>query len=113
MNPKRIVSFSVLGLVLIAIVLVAIVAAGVGGEASTLNSYLSQAVSSHAPLDEVKQKLASDGVQLDSGSAPLELSGKCPHHSAVVYSTWLTVHVQFTEDQRARGFQLDRASAWF
>jgi|SRR5579862_5285944 len=113
MNKKRIILFSVLGLVALAIVLVAVVAAGVGSEASTLNSYLNQAVTNHTPYDEVKQKLTSTGVQLDAAASPQELSGAGPHHSAVVYSTWLTVHVQFGDDQKARAFQIDRASAWF
>ncbi len=113
MNTKRIVLFSILGLVAIAVIVVAVVAAGVGSEASSLNNYLTQAVNSHAPLDEVKQKLASTGVQIDPNVTPQQLTGVGPHHSAVVYSTWLTVHVNFNTDQKANGFQLDRASAWF
>ena len=113
MNTKRLVLWTVLSLFGIAIVLVAVVAAGVGGDASNLNGYLHDAVSKHASLDEVKQKLTSTGVNLDANPAPAQLTGTGPHHSALLYSTWLTVRVGFDNDQKAHEFEINRASSWF
>jgi hypothetical protein len=78
-----------------------------------LNGYLHDAVSSHKPLDQVKQKLVGTGYSLDSAATAARLSGTGPHHSALLYSTWLTVNVDFDSDQKARGFQIERQSAWF
>jgi hypothetical protein len=113
MNAKRVVLFCSVALAGIAVVLIAVVAAGVGGEASDLNGFLKDAVSTHQPIDQVRQKLTSTGYRLDAGAPTSRLTGTGPHHSAIVYSTWLTVNVDFNQDQKTTGFQIERASGWF
>jgi hypothetical protein len=112
MKAKHAVVIGLLAVVILAIGLVAFVAAGVGGDASNLNSYLNDAVKNHLPLDQVKQKLADSGVQLDSAASPAQLVGTGPHHSAILYSTWLKISVSFNQDLKANAFKIDRASGW-
>lgn len=112
MGKSRVILWFVGAVVAIAVVLVGIVAVGVGGEASDLNSYLNNAVSSHEALAKVRQKLLDTGYSLPAGGDSAQLSGSGPHHSALLYSTWLTVKVEFDSDLKANAFQIQRESAW-
>jgi len=112
MDKKRLIGMIVGAVVLIAVILVVIMAIGLGGEASKLDAMLKQDVTSHASVDDVKKQLTDLGYQIGSSSAT-EISATGPHHSAIIYSSWLALTVTFNSEGKAVAEHFDRDSGWF
>ena len=111
MNAKRWVVVGISALLLLLVILVATVAAGVGGEASTLNDQLKKDVADKADKAVAMGQIKQLGFEsADSGS---EITATGPRHSAIIYSTWLTVQVTLNEEGKTTGFKIDRLAAWF
>ena len=112
MKGKLIAAIGVPVVLLLIIVWVAVTAAGVGGEASSLKDFLDQSVKQRTPAESVKTKLTSLGYSLDPPSSGA-MTGTGQKHSLLVYVTWLTVRVSFNPDGEANGYHIDRADHWF
>lgn len=112
MSTKKIVGISVSVVVVIFVILLVIMASGLGGEASKLDSMLKQDVTTHVSLDEVKKQLTDMGYELGTGSAT-EINAVGPHHSAIIYSSWLVVNVTAGPDGKVDAEHFDRASSFF
>jgi len=111
MNVKRVVAFSILGVVSVSVLAVAMMATNVGGEASSLKDVLDKSVAQHMPIQDVQTKLTGMGYELKPPAQQLEGAG--PKHSLLVYRTWLTVKVNVNEEGKASGYKMDRDQAWF
>jgi len=112
MSAKKAAFWGVPAFVLLLVVWVAVTAAGVGGEASQVKEYLDQAVSRQAPGQDVRQKLAGMGYDFASNAAGPELDAQGPHHSLLLYGTWLTVKVTLNPAGSTTGYHIDRADRW-
>lgn len=112
MSTKKIVGLSVSAVVVIFVILLVIMASGLGGEASKLDSMLKQDVTTHVSMDEVKKQLTEMGYTIGAGSET-EINATGPHHSAIVYSSWLVVNVTAGPDGKATAEHFDRASSIF
>jgi hypothetical protein len=111
MNAKRWVAVGISALLLLLVILVANVAAGVGGEASTLNDQLKKDIADKADKAVAMGQIKQLGFEsADSGS---EITATGPRHSAIFYKTWLTVQVTLNAEGKTTGFKIDRQAAWF
>jgi len=110
MNAKRWIAVGLSTFLLIIVILVATVAASIGGEASTLNDQLNQDVKNKADravaLGQIKQ------LGFETNESATEINATGPRHSAVVYSTWLTVQVTINDEGKTSGFKIERRSTW-
>jgi hypothetical protein len=93
--------------ILLLVIWVVIVAMGVGGEASKMDSMLKADVTKHATVDEVKQQLTQAGYAMQGDAPTIKATG--PKHSLVVYSTYLTLDLGFGQDGTLTSYHLDRA----
>ena len=111
MNVKRVVGWSIFGVVSASVLAVSFVAVNVGGEASTLKDVLDKSVAQHVTIDQVQSKLTGMGYQVKPPTP--QLTGEGPQHSLLVYRTWLTVRVTVNEEGKTTGYKMDRDQAWF
>jgi len=111
METKKIVGWSVTGVLVLLVIWVIIAAVGIGGEASKLDAMLTQSMRDKMPIAEVQSKVAAMGFTLSPDGQGLK--GKGPDHWAVVYRTWLTLTVSGREDGTTSGYRIDRAGSVF
>jgi len=97
----------VVGVLLLAIVSVAVVAAGVGGEASKMDTLMKDDLQQHKSVADVQKQLADAGYTIQEQTPKLKAVG--PNHSLVVYSTHLTLDLGFDESGKMISYHLDRA----
>jgi hypothetical protein len=107
MNFKRL--FGIIGgLVLLVGCAVAYLAATVGSEAGKMDAMLKADLSVHKPIGDIKKELTDAGYSIDQESPTLKATG--PKHSLVVYTTWLTIELDFDRSGVISSYHLDRAS---
>jgi hypothetical protein len=111
MEKKKVIGWSVFGVVLLLMIWVGVAAAGIAGEASKLDAMLTQSMKSHEPIADVQRKVTEMGFQLTPEGTGLK--GKGPDHLAVIYRTWLTLEVSGREDGTTSGYHIDRAGSIF
>jgi hypothetical protein len=111
MEKKKVIGWSVSGVVLMLIIWVGVAAASIGGEASKLDTMLTKAMKDHRPIADVQREVTEMGFQLSPDGTGLK--GKGPDHLAVIYRTWLTLEVSGREDGTTSGYHIDRASSIF
>ncbi len=115
---KKIVGWSVFGVVIVLVLWVAIAAASIGGEASQADALLKQAMQNHEAVATVNQHFKALGYKLEAGGPTaipgvVSLSGRGPDHWAVIYRTWLTLTVTGDQEGIVHGYHLDRAGSIF
>ena len=111
METKKIVGWSITGVLLLLVIWVIIAAVGIGGEASKLDAMLTQSMRDKMPIAEVQSKVTAMGFTIAPDGQGLK--GKGPDHWAVVYRTWLTLTVSGREDGTTSGYRIDRAGSVF
>jgi hypothetical protein len=104
---KRLIGGIVTGVLLLALIGVAATAAGVGSEASKMDTMLKTDVTQHTQKDAVKKQLADAGYTIEQESPNIKATG--PNHSLVVYSTHLTLDLGFDANGGLNSYHLERA----
>jgi hypothetical protein len=107
MTRGTIIGLSVGGIALLLFASFGLFAASVGKEASKMDDAMKQDLSKHLALDDVKKQLTDESYQI-TGTGP-EMDATGPTHSFVVYSTHLTLKLDFNSDGKMTGYHLDRA----
>ncbi len=97
----------VCGFFFLILLAVAIVAAGVGKEASVMDTLMKNDLSVKKTVAEVQKQLADNGYTIEQQAPNLKAVG--PKHSLLVYSTNLTLEVNFDEAGKVHGYHLDRS----
>ena len=111
MERKKVIGWSIFGVILLLLIWVGVAAAGIAGEASKLDAMLAKAMKDHRPIADVQREVTEMGFQLYADGTGLK--GKGPDHLAVIYRTWLTLEVSGREDGTTSGYHIDRASSIF
>lgn len=112
MNGKRVGKWVVIGVLVIGLIAVVITAATTGSEASNVNSMLTNAKSGKVALETLRKQLSEIGFKVDSNSSS-ELNATGPGHWALIYGTWLVVHVSANTEGKVGGYEMNRESKWF
>ena len=107
MSKKAGIWIGVVAVLVILIAWVGITVAGVAGEASKADSFLTDAIASHMPQADVSQKLKDMGFEMSD--SPGASTGTGPTHSLIVYSTHLTVNLTYDKDGKATSYHLDKS----
>ena len=88
------------------VVMVAILAIGVGGEASKMDALLKDDIAQHKSVAEMQKQLADAGYTVEAQAPAMKATG--PNHSVVVYSTHLTLALGFDDAGKLTSYHLER-----
>ena len=94
------------GLLLLIVIMVAVLAIGVGGEASKMDALLKNDISQHKSVEDMQKQLADAGYTIEAQAPAMKAVG--PNHSIVVYSTHLTLALGFDDTGKLTSYHLER-----
>ncbi len=107
MKKGTIIGLSVGGVFVLLLAAFGIFAAGVGKEASSMDEKMKQDLSQHMALEDVKKQLMDQSYEVNVTGTQIDANG--PSHSFIVYSTHLTLKLDFNAEGHMTGYRLDKA----
>jgi hypothetical protein len=112
MNAKKVGLWSIPVVILVVVIILVSTAMQVGGEASKLKDLMDADLKAHNSVDQVKQELAGMNYVVGATADPTTLTATGPRHSALIYSTWLTLKLTFNDTQKMTAYHIDRAGGF-
>ena len=94
------------GILFLMVLVLVVLAIGVGGEASKMDSLLKDDMAQHKSVLEMQKQLVDAGYTIEAPAPSMKAVG--PNHSILVYSTHLTLALGFDDAGKLTSYHLDR-----